>query len=478
MDRQARDGDRPRGLVRVEDLAYTYPRSEWGVRLEGLFVEPGEVVLVTGPSGCGKSTLARCIAGLIPHLYHGRMEGEVWLDGLSTARTPLWRLSERAGMVFQNPASQMIASSVEEEIVFGLENLGLSRADVRVRLGAALRQFGLAPLRARATGTLSGGEQQKVALAAIAARRPPILVLDEPLSMLDCVASEDLVAHLGVLARAGTAVIVCEHRVTPLRSLPSARTLSLGSFAADARAWQLPAEPFPGSGAGEFSLRVADLGVRLGERTVLDGLSFTAAAGQVIAVVGRNGAGKTTLLRALVGLVPYRGTIAAGEGRPDFALVHQNPDLQLFNATVREEVLYKVREPDMDRYRWLVRALGLGAYEDTPPLLLSEGQKKRLGLAVALMRAPRHGVLLDEPALGQDDVHKDRLAALARALADSGRLVIMTTHDLSLAARADRMLLLGDGRIAADGPPAVLLEDRAAWSQIGLTVPDWVLEEL
>lgn len=223
-------------------------------------------------------------------------------------------------------------------------------------------------------------------------------------------------------------------------------------------------------------LHVSRLGVDLGGRTVLRELSFGVASGEVIAVVGRNGAGKTTLLRAMAGLQPYRGTIAAGGERPDLSLVFQNPDLQLFNATVRKEVLYKVPNPDMERYQWLVRALGLECYEDTPPLLLSEGEKKRLALAVALMRAPQHGALLDEPALGQDAAHKAQLIKLARAVADSGRVVIMTTHDLSLAAQADRMLLLGEGAVVADGAPREVLADGVAWSRLGLCVPDWVRE--
>jgi energy-coupling factor transporter ATP-binding protein EcfA2 len=134
-----------------------------------------------------------------------------------------------------------------------------------------------------------------------------------------------------------------------------------------------------------------------------------------------------------------------------------------------------VREPDAAWHRWLLDTLGLEAYRGTPPLLLSEGEKKRVALAIALMRKPSHGVLLDEPALGQDRAHRDRLIRLARALAHAGRLVIMTTHDLALAAQADRLLLLSDSRFLADGSPEKVVREEAAWLQAGLTVPDWVL---
>lgn len=125
-------------LIHVEELACCYPQHRRSLRLAALDVQPGEVLLLTGPSGCGKSTFARCLVGLIPHLYHGDLGGRVVVDGLETASTPLWRLTERTGMVFQNPASQMLATTVEDEIIFGLENLGLPRDEIEERLEAAL----------------------------------------------------------------------------------------------------------------------------------------------------------------------------------------------------------------------------------------------------------------------------------------------------------------------------------------------------
>jgi energy-coupling factor transport system ATP-binding protein len=222
-------------------------------------------------------------------------------------------------------------------------------------------------------------------------------------------------------------------------------------------------------------LHVSDLSVKLGGRPILQDLNLSAKGGQVLAIVGRNGVGKTTLLRALAGLQKYRGEITVDGQRPDLGMVFQNPDLQLFNASVREEVLYRLDDPDMDRYRWLMAMLGLSRYEETPPLLLSEGEKKRLALAMTLMRGPRHGVLLDEPALGQDAAHKETLMRLTHALAEAGQLVILTTHDLALASRADRLLILGQDGFVADGPPDEVLRDEAPWAQVGLHVPEWVV---
>jgi energy-coupling factor transport system ATP-binding protein len=397
----------------------------------------------------------------------------VWLDGLRTVDTPMWQLSERAGLVFQNPAAQMLAVSVEEEIIFGLENLGLPRATIRDRLENTLSRFDLEGLRSRSPQTLSGGEQQKLALASIMARRPPVLVLDEPLSMLDAAAAADLVTHLADLSRAGTTVIVCEHRAEYLQHLPGLQTVKLnGCVSSDSSVpdagCALPDLPSP------VSLAVSGLSVQLGGRQILRNLGFAAEGGQVIAIVGRNGVGKTTLLRSLAGLQTYTGTVTVNSQPPDLGMVFQNADLQLFNATVRDEILYRLPQPDMVRYRWLMETLSLRRYEETPPLLLSEGEKKRVALATVLMRGPRHGLLLDEPALGQDVAHKTRLVQMARTLALTGRLVIMTTHDLTLAAQTDRLLLLGANGVVADGPPAQVLRDEAAWARLGLIVPDWM----
>ena len=458
-------------LLQAEAVAYRYPQNNYGLAPISLAAQPGERLLVAGPSGCGKSTLARCLAGLIPHLYRGALEGDVWLDGLHTADTPLWRLTERAGLVFQNPAAQMLGQSVEEEIVFGLENLGLPPPAIGASLEATLDRFGLQPLRRRLPQTLSGGEQQKLALAAIMARRPPVLILDEPLSMLDTTAAADLVAHLADLADSGIALVICEHRREMVGAIPGLRTISLPGHAQEA-VWDaqphLPVDPMPPI------LEVSDLTVHLGGRPILHDLSFSASGGEVLAVVGRNGVGKTTLLRALAGLQKHHGAVLVDGRPPDLGMVFQNADLQLFNATVRDEILYRVPDPDLALYAWLLEALGLARYEQVPPLLLSEGEKKRVALATVLMRRPRHGLLLDEPVVGQDSSHKAMLIHMLRALARAGKVVILTTHDLALAAQADRLLLLGLDGVVADGPPAAILHDQAAWARLGLLVPEWV----
>ncbi len=222
------------------------------------------------------------------------------------------------------------------------------------------------------------------------------------------------------------------------------------------------------------TLEARGITVKIAGKVIVNHLDFNLQGGKLTAIVGRNGSGKTTLLRALSGLQPFEGEITIQGNRPNLGLVYQNADLQLFNPSVKEEILFRIPNPDMTLYKSILDVLGLATYEDTPPLLLSEGEKKRVALASVLMHQPMHGILLDEPSLGQDLLHKEMLIQLAKALTQAGKIVVITTHDLSLAAHADELILLRQDGIAAQGPTRQILEDKAAWDQIGLFVPDWV----
>jgi energy-coupling factor transport system ATP-binding protein len=465
-------------MLRANQVSFRYPQEGRGLSPISLEIARGELTLVTGPSGCGKSTLARCLMGLIPHLYHGELSGEVWLNGYQTTETPMWQLAEKAGMVFQNPAAQMLAPSVADEIIFGLENLGLDRAEIDERLESVLQYFGLTSMRDRNPQTLSGGEQQKLALAAIMARQPEALILDEPLSMLDTTAAGDLIAYLESFAASGKTVAMFEHRQEYLDGVIGLRHLALNGTQKPDSLLQdemtLPAQE-------NFRLEIEGLSVDLGGRAILQDFDLSLPSGGVVSIVGCNGVGKTTLLRTLSGLQKHDGSVRVitsdGDQNPDFGMVFQNPDLQLFNASVRDEILYRLPNPDLRYYKLLLGTLGLESYESTPPLLLSEGEKKRVALGLALMRQPAHGLLLDEPSLGQDSIHKTILIRMLRKLADAGQLVIMTTHDLTLASQADHLVLLGSDGVIAEGETDLVLQDHAAWEQTGIALPDWFLRE-
>lgn len=179
-------------IVCSENLAFAYS----GVRRPAikninLQIEKGEYVVVTGPTGCGKTTLCRCFNGLIPHFHQGRMTGRVTINGIDTLERKVSDLSQTVGLVFQDPENQLVALNVERELAFAPENLGLPVEEVKARVEEAVELVGLERLRSKAPYELSGGEQQRVAIASVLTLRPSLLVSDEPTSNLNPLAPKE-----------------------------------------------------------------------------------------------------------------------------------------------------------------------------------------------------------------------------------------------------------------------------------------------
>jgi len=203
------------GLIEVKDLKYTYPHSEKPVLTDvSLTVQPGEFILLTGPSGCGKTTFCRCMNGLVPKFYNGVMEGSVKVAGLDTKENPIMKLAQHVGLIFQNPDNQIFALTVEKDIAFGLENLGIQKDEIYREIEWAVETTGLQQLRKRATHELSGGQKQRLTIASVLAMRPDIIVMDEPTSFLDPVGAEHIFSVLNHLNKElGITIILIEHRM-------------------------------------------------------------------------------------------------------------------------------------------------------------------------------------------------------------------------------------------------------------------------
>ena len=207
-------------VARFDGVTYRYPGSASpSLSAVDLEVEPG-LTLVVGGSGGGKSTLLRLLDGLVPQFHGGRISGSASVDGMDPFRTPIPRLAERVGLVFQDVETQSVYGTVEREVAFGLENAALPRAQMHDRVDEALAGLSIAHLRGRRLVTLSGGERQRVQLAAVLALRPRIVALDEPTSQLDPEGAEAVLAACLELARDERAVVVAEHRLETL--LPAA----------------------------------------------------------------------------------------------------------------------------------------------------------------------------------------------------------------------------------------------------------------
>lgn len=202
-------------IIRASNLTFTYagaPRSS--VEDVSLEVSPGEFVVLTGPSGCGKTTVCRCLNGLIPNFYSGDFTGELVVDGMNVKEHTTAELSSHVGLVFQNPENQLFSLSIERDVAFGPENLGLSREETRRRVDWALEVTGITDLKDRPPYELSGGQQQRAAIAAVLAMQPKIIVLDEPTSFLDPKSALEILEVISDLnKKLGITIILVEHRL-------------------------------------------------------------------------------------------------------------------------------------------------------------------------------------------------------------------------------------------------------------------------
>ncbi len=498
--------------LELSAFSYRYPGSAGpALREVDLRVEAGEMVLLSGRSGSGKSTLLRAACGLIPHFHGGDVAGAARVCGLDLSDHGPAELGHLVGMVAQEPETQVVSATVRAEIELPLEIRGESppaRARAVEEVALAL---GIERLLARPTASLSGGELQRVALAAALVGRPRLILLDEPTSQLDPVAGDELIGLLRRLNEEwGATVLLAEHRLE--RCLPAAdRVIAFAEgrvrFDGPPEAFMestIDADPalatpvatlFAGLGirpvpvgvkqarrvladrrlnprrpsrnpphsadSGTFAdggaLEARRLWVELesgsGPRRVLRGISLDLRRGERVVLMGRNGAGKTTLMRTAAGVLrPAAGRIAAPNG---IALAPQTPSEMIVRDRVADELPGEAGRAALD-------LVGLAGAVDSDPRDLSGGERQRLTLALAMAGRTEDAVpglvCLDEPTRGMDAARKLALRDWLGGLAAGGSAVLVATHDIEFAARfADRVLLLGEGELLADGPPAEVL---------------------
>ncbi len=443
-------------------------RRRWAVRGVDLDVPHGERVALLGPSGAGKSTLLAALAGLLPP-EAGDREGRIEIDGTDPRDA-----RDRVGVVFQDPQAQLVMERAGDDVAFGLENRGTPPSRIPDLVAGALTRVGFPYPPGRSTSALSGGEQQRLALAGAMVHAPGLLLLDEPTANLDPLGARMVRDVLGGVR--DTTLVIVEHRVAELVGLvdrvvvldpgggiradgpPERIFAEYGTELAADGVW-VPGLPLPRHPAavvpGDELIRAEAVAFR----PVFDGLSVRVSAGEALAVVGPNGAGKSTFARLLGGLAaPSAGRIAATGALAgadaaraphtwrarDLAArigsVFQNPAHQFVTARVRDELTLGAADPA--RAGELLERLRLDALAEANPHTLSGGEQRRLSVATALAAAPRL-VVLDEPTFGQDRRTWCELVALLAALRDEGHGVVAVTHDdafrEALGARALRL---------------------------------------
>ncbi len=523
--------------IETKKLRYAYPKASGRRVLDGidLQIRPDEYVLLCGASGSGKSTLARTFNGLIPHFYGGVLEGSVSIAGKSTTAITVGELFKNIGMVFQNPETQLFNRTVEREIAFGLESLGLTRSTIRRRIDDTVERCGISSLLDRNPHRLSGGEQQLVAMAAILAARPQVIILDEPYANLDPHNVRRIREVLRTLNQQGLGVIISEHRLaltapdtgrmiviyhgrvalngsprdlfkqdmetygleTPL-AVKISRQHNLSPLPLDLAALktQLPSVPDNGYplprpapkpfAQAEVILEAESLSYNLNDTSILQGVSFALRRGECLAIVGANGAGKTTLLKHVNGLCrPTTGCLRlkgndtrklkVSQQARHVGVAFQNPNSQFFKLTVNDEIQVGARALNCWDANWLenlVHLFRLQAFLPQAPYRLSSGEKKRVAFAAALAAQPDI-LALDEPTAGQDLSFRSALRDLLSEMLSNGRAVLLVTQDLSFAEQvAHTWLLLAEGRTVAYGPPQRVMADAKAMQQAGLEPTD------
>ncbi|CAN5573413.1 ATP-binding cassette domain-containing protein [soil metagenome] len=511
-------------IASLRHVSYWFPHTDDPI-LRGVNwnIEKGEFIVLSGPSGSGKSTLLRTLNGLVPHFSGGRFAGEAIVDGKDTRLVGPRGMSSSVGFVFQDPEAQSVATIVEDDIAFGLEQAGIPRPIMRKRVEEVLDLLGIANLRRRAIATLSGGERQRVAVASALVMHPGMLVLDEPTSQLDPWGAEGVLTALHRLNEdLGITVVLAEHRLdrvgayadrlrvlsangetfegSPAESLRKIPVEDLPPVARLAIALEWPEIPLTVKAARQYVpvleprpsvpivppaappiVEVDRVTVERERSTILSGVSLSVRPGEIVAIMGRNGSGKTTLLRSMLGLssVTSGSVVVAGRdvshgASSDLAgivaYLPQDPAKILFAESVRAELAFTLQHRPKSLARparspeELLMRLDLAHLADRHPRDLSVGERERTAIAAVLVTSPQL-ILLDEPTRGMDGARKSALAEILEEERSRGAAIILATHDVELVAEyATRVILMAEGEIIADGQPEETLAGSLTFS--------------
>ena len=483
-------------IVKFENVSFSYYRVKKPAldRID-LSVTEGEFLAVMGENGAGKTTLLRLINGIIPHSTPGRLSGTVTVDGTLTCDSTVPQLALKVGMVLDDPDAQIFTSSVLNEAAFGAENLLLPPHEVRERANWALSAVGLEGFENRRPSTLSGGEKQRLAIAAALAMKGKILVLDEPLCRLDPQGEKEVMSVLQDLQRKyGITVIMAAHESNRIAAFADkVCVLKNGRVAAI----DIPANifadnslleengiqpPFDADIFSLFSVResrsnenektipavsIKDLCYSYGQNLAIENINLSISDNEFLAIIGKNGCGKTTLLKNITGLLrPLSGDIfIRGKNTKEISIsdiskeagfVMQNPDSQLFTDSVYSEVSFALKNVKLTKEEISRRVddaldtVGLRDADAFPPAMPRADRTKTVIACVLAMGC--RIIIFDEVDTGQDYRGSRHIMDVARDLHEKGFTIIYVTHNMSLAAQyAHRLVVMERNEFTFDG---------------------------
>lgn len=510
-------------IFRVENLSFAYPDSPQKVLDNVSFsVSTGEFITLCGRSGSSKTTLLKILK---PQLCPvGEKSGEIYYKGENLYSTPDTITATKIGYVMQNPETQIISDTVKKELAFGLENMGVPSYEIKRRIAEISAFFGISDWINKDTNQLSGGEKQLVCLASVMAMNPEVVILDEPASQLDPVATDSFFSLLEKINRQlGVTVILSEHNLERCFSM-SDRVLFLenGRLACDdaprkacgeifktkmklalPSAVRIFGEDFPenpplnvrecrkiildgyektaceiftAKNENADAVTVKDLWFRYEKNgcDVLKGVNLSVKKGEILAIHGSNGSGKTTLLNVISKLKKaYHGdvkvnnrAIASYKGnslyRGTLAFLPQNPKTVFSGKTVREDFLEscKAHLKNEGKIDDISRKLGISHLLDRHPFDLSGGEIQKCALGRVLISEPEI-ILLDEPTKGLDAFYKSELSEIFKDLSAEGKTLIIVTHDVEFSAQtAHSCAMLFDGEIVCNESPQTFFSEN------------------
>lgn len=536
-----------------DKVSYFYPGAPVPALKDiSLTIHPGEFLGIIGPTGAGKTTLCLTLNGIVPQFYGGRFFGQVTVAGLDTLDNPVSQLARHVGVVFEDPEIQLTATSVENEIAFALENLGVAREEIRRRIPLALAAVRLENYEQKNPQELSGGQKQRLAIAAALALQPTLLILDEPTSQLDPIGAQEVFTTVKELKQVlGMAIVMVSHAAEEMATfadrlalLSQGTLLGVGTpnelyaqvellaahhlrppqvaqtfYLLRQKGLDLPQVPVTIS-QGVETLTALTLTSQLApppkfqsplqrnsppllsmqhlQHVYKDGtealrdVSLEIQAGEYVLIIGQNGAGKSTLvkhclnlLQPTAGEVLFRGQKTQGltvsQLAQSIGYLAQNPDNQIFNATVEREVAFAL--PYLGYSSALVeqrtaeslQAMQLWEERQRHPLSLPKGERVRVVIAALLAMQPDI-IILDEPTTGQDYRGARAILDMSQQLHQMGKTVIVITHHLYLMPDyAERVIVMGKGTILLDAPLRQAYHQTALLESTYLTPPQAVL---
>ena len=500
-------------MITVRDLSWQYePLVDGGKPVDSLKhvsfdIKSGSFVGVIGPTGAGKSTLCMALAGIIPNLADGTMTGLVEVNGMNTSRHSVSALSERIGYVQQDPEAQLFCASVEDEIAFPLENRGIAPDIIDKPIDVMLDLVGMTGYRKRVPASLSGGQMQRVAIAAALAAEPDVLILDEPTAALDPEGKQEVFDVLERIRQTRSMTVIMAEQDTEHIAYWADQVLFMvnGELVRNGDASlfvrekgllessgvQVADDPLPQVKAVQQGKkhkkdkknqpeRSKDVVISLDHVSyqyerggnaskALDDVTFDIERGSFIGLIGRNGSGKTTLAKHLNGLIrPTQGTVtvdgldaskhSVGEMAAHVGFVFQKPDHQIFCSTSTEEIAFGPTALGLDgatvfkRVDEMLTLFDLHRYEDVSPATLGYGERRAVALSSVLaMRTPI--LVLDEPTAGLDHRLAARFLGTIEKLNQRGVTIVMISHDMRAVYRyCTHVLELEDGKVVQYGP--------------------------